>query len=62
VFAVGLAVAGKTCTAGAVASCDVPMEAPASGLSAAGATLPALADPVLSRRSDHPTAVRRTVF
>jgi hypothetical protein len=52
-FAVGMAVPGKTCTLGDVTSCNEPMEAPASGLTAASATIPAAAAPIRSTHSDH---------
>jgi hypothetical protein len=58
VFAVGMPVAGETCTVGNVTSCNEPIKAPSSGLPPAGPTRPAQAGPVLSTRSDHPTANR----
>jgi hypothetical protein len=53
VFAVGMPVPGTTCTLGAVTSCDVPMEAPSTALTASAATRAATTGPILSRRSDH---------
>lgn len=61
VFAVGLPVAGKTCTLGQVTSCDEPMEAPSKALRIAGsASRLALAGPVFSRRSTRSTSARVT--
>jgi hypothetical protein len=54
VFAVGIPVAGKTCTLGEVTSCNEPMEAPSSAVAVTGGTQAAAADPVLSAASDHP--------
>jgi hypothetical protein len=60
VFAVGIAVPGATCTLGAVTSCNVPMEAPSAGLTAAATTRAATTGPILSRRSDHAPRVTAT--
>ena len=61
VFAVGLAVKGKTCTVGRVTSCDEPMKAPSGRLPIAStATSRTTADPVLSRHSDHPLGTHLT--
>jgi hypothetical protein len=54
VFAVGVPVAGKTCTLGDVSSCNESMNTNAVGLSAApAATRGVAADPILSSSSDH---------
>jgi hypothetical protein len=58
VFAVGIRVAGNTCTLGNVTSCNEPMKAPSTGLAAAAPTRPAATGPILTTRSDHPTTNR----
>ncbi len=63
VFAVGLVVSGKTCTLGDVTSCNEPMFAPSSPLSAAAGAGAAGAADVLSGSSDRaapatPVAIR----
>jgi hypothetical protein len=58
VFPVGMPVAAEKCTLGNVTSCNEPMKAPTSGFAAAGPTRPAETGPILSFRSDRPTASR----
>lgn len=58
VFPVGMPVAADSCTLGNVTSCNEPMKAPTSGFAAAGPTRPAETGPILSFRSDRPTASR----
>lgn len=53
VFAVGMTVTNRTCTLGDVTSCNEPMQAPASGLTASSAVVAAAAGPVVSNQSDH---------
>jgi hypothetical protein len=60
VFAVGMPVAGDTCTLGDVTACNEQMDAPASGLITTATTpaLPAVSGPILSTHSDHPVSSR----
>jgi hypothetical protein len=59
VFALGKAVAGKTCTLGDVKSCNVPMVAPSNGLTSLP-TRPAVSGAIRSRPSNRQSHILRT--